>query len=39
MLTELDHPHVVRVLEVVEDGDGIAVAMQFAPGGSLDSLC
>ncbi len=38
VLTELDHPHVVRVLEVVEDGDGIAVAMQFAPGGSLDSL-
>jgi hypothetical protein len=38
VLTELDHPHVVRVLEVVEDGDGLAVAMQFAPGGSLQGL-
>jgi eukaryotic-like serine/threonine-protein kinase len=38
LLTELDHPHVVRVLEVVHDGDGIALAMQFAPGGSLDDL-
>jgi len=38
VLTELDHPHVVRVLEVVHDGDGVALAMQFAPGGSLDDL-
>ena len=38
LLTELDHPHIVRVLEVVHDGDGIALAMQFAPGGSLDDL-
>jgi eukaryotic-like serine/threonine-protein kinase len=38
LLTELDHPHIVRVLEVVHDRDGIALAMQFAPGGSLDDL-
>jgi hypothetical protein len=38
VLTELDHPHIVRVLEVVHDGDGVALAMQFAPGGSLDDL-
>jgi hypothetical protein len=38
VLTELDHPHIVRVLEVVEDGDGVALAMQFAPGGSLEDL-
>ncbi|HET6953758.1 MAG TPA: serine/threonine-protein kinase [Acidimicrobiales bacterium] len=38
LLTELDHPHVVRVLEVIQDGDGVALAMQFAPGGSLDDL-
>lgn len=38
VLTELDHPHIVRVLEVVEDGDGVAICMQFAPGGSLDVL-
>ena len=25
VLTELDHPHIVRVLEVLHDGDGIAV--------------
>jgi hypothetical protein len=38
VLTELDHPHIVRVLEVIHDGDGVALAMQFAPGGSLDDL-
>jgi eukaryotic-like serine/threonine-protein kinase len=38
LLTELDHPHIVRVLEVLQDGDGIALAMQFAPGGSLDDV-
>lgn len=46
ILTELDHPHIVRVLEVVADdngepggGDeGIALVMQYAPGGSLDDL-
>jgi eukaryotic-like serine/threonine-protein kinase len=38
VLTELDHPHVVRVLEVVHDGDGVALAMQYAPGGSLADL-
>lgn len=38
LLTDLDHPHIVRVLEVLHDGDGIALAMQFAPGGSLDEL-
>ena len=38
VLTELDHPHIVRVLEVLHDGDGIALAMQFAPGGSLGDL-
>ncbi|HYZ97688.1 MAG TPA: serine/threonine-protein kinase, partial [Acidimicrobiales bacterium] len=38
VLTELDHPHVVRVLEVLQDGDGLALAMQLAPGGSLADL-
>ena len=38
VLTELDHPHIVRVLEVLHDGDGVALAMQFAPGGSLADL-
>jgi len=38
LLSELDHPHIVRVLEVVHDGDGVALAMQFAPGGSLEDL-
>ena len=35
-LVLLDHPHIVRIFDVVEDGDGIALAMQFAPGGSLE---
>src|SRR5690606_9136371 len=38
VLAELDHPHVVRVLEVLHDGDGIALAVQHAPRGSLDDL-
>jgi Protein kinase domain len=38
LLTELDHPHVVRVLEVLHDGDGVALAMQLATGGSLSGL-
>jgi hypothetical protein len=38
VLTELDHPHIVRVLDVVADGDGVALAMQYAPGGSLEDL-
>lgn len=38
LLSELDHPHIVRVLEVLPDGEGIAIAMQYAPGGSLEAL-
>jgi Protein kinase domain len=38
VLSELDHPHIVRVFEVVPDGDGVALAMQYAPGGSLEDL-
>ena len=37
VLVELDHPHVVRVFELVPDGeDGVAIAMQLAAGGSLE---
>ena len=37
ILVELDHPHIVRVFELVPDGDdGVAIAMQLAGGGSLD---
>ena len=38
ILTRLDHPHIVRVLEVVDDDDGLALVMQYAPGGSLEDL-
>lgn len=38
VLAELDHPHVVRVFEVVDDGAGVAVVMQHARGGSLADL-
>ncbi len=31
ILAQLDHPHIVRVLEVVDDA-GPAVVMQYAPG-------
>ncbi|MEA3075533.1 MAG: serine/threonine protein kinase, bacterial, partial [Actinomycetota bacterium] len=36
VLAALDHPNIVRVFEVVPDGDGVAVVMQLAPGGSLE---
>jgi serine/threonine-protein kinase len=35
ILAALDHPHIVRIYEFVPDGEGIAIAMQYAPGGSL----
>ncbi len=38
VLLDLDHPHIVRVVEVVADADGVALAMQYAPGGSLLDL-
>lgn len=38
VLSSLDHPHVVRVLDVADDDGGVAVVMQFAPGGSLAAL-
>ncbi|HSH59839.1 MAG TPA: serine/threonine-protein kinase [Acidimicrobiales bacterium] len=37
-LASLDHPNVVRVLDVVPDGTGSAIAMEYAPGGSLATL-
>ena len=38
VLLGLDHPHLVRVLDVVDDGDGVALVLQYAPGGSLADL-
>ena len=38
LLADLDHPHIVRVLEVLDDGDGLAIVMSFARGGSLHDL-
>jgi serine/threonine protein kinase len=35
ILAALDHPHIVRIYEFVPDEGGIAIAMQYAPGGSL----
>lgn len=37
-LASLDHPHVVRILDVVDDGDGLAIVMALATGGSLADL-
>src|SRR5438445_13427466 len=33
VLSALDHPHIVRVYELVRDGHGLATAMPYAPGG------
>lgn len=38
VLASLDHPHVVRILDVVPDGAGVAIVMQYASGGSLADL-
>src|SRR5205807_4007960 len=35
ILVALDHPHIVRIYELVPDGDSVAIAMQYALGGSL----
>jgi len=37
-LLGLDHPHVVSVHELVPDGEGVAIVMAYAPGGSLADL-
>ncbi len=38
VLGGLDHPHVVRLVDVVDDGGGVALVMELAPGGSLEAL-
>jgi Protein kinase domain len=38
ILAELDHLHVVRIVEIVEATDGPAIVMQYAAGGSLADL-
>jgi serine/threonine protein kinase len=38
VLARLDHPGVVRLLDVVPDGDGVALVTELAAGGSLDEL-
>ncbi len=35
LLAGCDHPHVVRLLDVVEDGDDVALVLPLAEGGSL----
>jgi hypothetical protein len=37
-LAELDHPHLVKVVDLVVDEEGLVVAMQLAGGGSLADL-
>ena len=34
-LAELDHPNIIRIFDVVEDADGLAIVMQYAAGGTL----
>lgn len=38
VLAALDHPHIVRILDLVPDGDGVAIAMQYAAGGSVPDV-
>ena len=38
VLTAVAHPHVVRLVDVVDDGDGVALVMAWAEGGSLADL-
>lgn len=38
ILADLDHPHIVRVIDVLDDGDDVAIVMSLARGGSLHDL-
>ena len=38
VLSELDHPHTMKVLEIIDADDGVAIVMQHAAGGSLEDL-
>lgn len=38
ILAELDHPHIVRVLDVLDAGADVAIVMSLARGGSLHDL-
>jgi hypothetical protein len=38
LLAALDHPHIIRLIDIVDDGDGVALVMPVASGGSLASL-
>ncbi|HEU5152731.1 MAG TPA: serine/threonine-protein kinase [Iamia sp.] len=38
ILAELDHPHIVRIVDVLDDGGGVAIVMSLARGGSLHDL-
>ena len=37
-VARLDHPNIVRLLDVVEEGDAIALVTQYAAHGSLADL-
>lgn len=38
VMATLDHPNIMRVLDVIPDGDGVALVLPFAPNGSLAQL-
>ena len=38
VLSALDHPHLVRLRELVPDGESIVLVLELAPGGSLAQL-
>src|SRR3954453_21416719 len=35
VLTRLDHPNIVPLLEVIEEGDEVTLVMPYLPGGTL----
>src|SRR4051794_8946816 len=35
VLTRLDHPNIVQLLEVIEEGDEVTLVMPYLPGGTL----
>ena len=38
LLSALDHPHLIRLRELVPDGDSIVLVLELAAGGSLEQL-
>ena len=35
ILSTFNHPHIMKVYELIESDDGVFIVMEYAPGGEL----